>query len=252
LISQTGRGIPHIDLAACTQHGVVVTIGGGTPYATAELTWALILASMRHLPQEIASMKTGHWQSSIGLALRGRTLGIFGYGGIGTIVANYGRAFEMNVLVWGREGSLSRARSDGFDTAASQRDLFQRADALSLHIKLNQETRGIVTRDDLAEMKPTSLLVNTSRADLIAPEALVEALKAGRPGYAAVDVYESEPVTDHPLLHMDNVICTPHIGYVEKDGYEFFFNAAFDNLLAFFAGQPIGSVVANPDVLKKE
>jgi D-3-phosphoglycerate dehydrogenase len=252
LISQTGRGIPHIDLAACTRHGVVVTLGGGTPYATAELTWALILASMRHLPQEIGSMKTGRWQSSIGLALRGRTLGIFGYGGIGTIVANYGRAFEMNVLVWGREGSLTRARSDGFATTASQRDLFQRADALSLHVKLNQETRGIVTRDDLAEMKPTSLLVNTSRADLIAPEALVEALKAGRPGYAAVDVYESEPALDHPLLHMDNVICTPHIGYVEKDGYEFFFSAAFDNLLAFFAGQPISSVVANPDVLKKE
>ena len=248
IISQTGRGIPHIDLAACTRHGVAVAIGGGSPYAPAELTWALVMAAMRHLPQEIAAMKAGKWQTTLGTELHGRTLGIFGYGKIGSLVAGYGRAFGMKVLVWGREGSLERARADGFATATGQNELFEKSDVLSLHIKLIDETRGIVTAQDLAKMKPSALLVNTSRAELVESGALEQALRAGRPGYAAVDVYEDEPVTDSPLLHLDNIICTPHLGYVEKDSYELYFSAAFDQLLAFAAGHPTN--LANPEVIK--
>ena len=247
-ISQTGKGASHIDLDACTRHGVVVSGGGGTPYATAELTWGLILAATRHIPYEVQRLKAGHWQSTLGVGLRGRSLGIFGYGKIGSLVAGYGRAFGMQVLVWGREGSLARAQADGYATIPSQEALFSQSDVLSLHIRLTPETRGIVTAADLAMMKPSALLVNTSRADLIATGALEAALRAGRPGMAAIDVYESEPVTDYPLLHMDNVLCTPHIGFVEQDGYESFFSAAFDNLLAFAAGKPTN--LLNPEVLK--
>lgn len=249
LISQTGKGISHIDLEACTRHGVGVSIGGGSPYAPAELSWALILAAMRHIPQEVEGMKAGCWQTTLGTNLRGRTLGIFGYGKIGNLIAGYGRAFAMNVLVWGREGSFARARADGFETATGKADLFRRADVLSLHISLTKETRGIVTGADLAEMKPSALLVNTSRACLIEPGALEEALRNGRPGSAAVDVYEEEPVIDSPLLHMENVVCTPHIGYVEKDGYEQLFGAAFDNLLAFVEGHPRN--LANQEALSQ-
>ncbi len=247
LISQTGKGIAHIDLAACTRHGVAVAAGTGSPYAPAELTWGLVLAAMRHIPQEVAHMKMGQWQSTLGLGLRGRTLGIFGYGKIGSLVAGYGRAFGMNVLVWGRSSSLARAEADGFATAISHTALFRDADVLCLHLKLVEETRSIVTADDLAQMKPSALLVNTSRAELIAFGALEAALRAGRPGAAALDVYENEPVTDHPLLHLDNVICTPHLGYVEKDSYERYFETAFDQVLAFAAGKPIN--IINPQVL---
>ncbi len=247
VIAQTGRGMPHIDLAACTRHGVVVTSGVGSSTATAELTWGLLLAVTRHIPQEVASMKAGRWQSSLGVSLHGRTLGIFGYGRIGSVVAGYGRAFGMKVVIWGREGSLTRAAADGYETASSHSAFFRQCDVASLHIKMTKETRGIVTADDLAVMKPDSVLVNTSRADLIESGALVEALKLRRPGWAAVDVYESEPVADHPLLYLDNVICTPHIGYVEKDSYELYFGSAFDNLLAYIGGKPVD--VANPDVL---
>ncbi|GHO77067.1 D-isomer specific 2-hydroxyacid dehydrogenase [Ktedonobacter sp. SOSP1-85] len=250
LISQTGRGYPHIDVEACTRRGIVIAAGGGTSYSTAELTWGLILAATRHIPQEIASMKAGRWQTTLGTGLRNRTLGIFGYGRIGSLVAGYGRAFGMKVLVWGREGSLARAQADGFETASSQQMLFERADILTLHVKMAEATCGIVTATDLAAMQPSALLVNTSRAGLIAPGVLEEALRAGRPGSAAVDVYESEPVTDHPLLHMENVICTPHIGYVEKDSYESFFGAAFEQVVAFQAGHPIN--VVNPEVLGKQ
>lgn len=194
-------------------------------------------------------MKAGHWQNTLGRILHGRTLGVFGYGNIGSQIAPYGQAFGMKVLVWGREGSRTRAQADGFEVAASKDALFRDADVLSLHIGLKDETRGIVSADDLAQMKASALLVNTSRAALIEPGALEEALRAGRPGYAAVDVYESEPVTDHPLLHMDNVVCTPHLGYVEKDSYESLFGAAFDQLLAFDAGKQVN--VANPEVLKR-
>jgi D-3-phosphoglycerate dehydrogenase len=244
LISQTGRGYPHIDLDACTRAGVAVAAGGGSPYATAELTWALILAATRHLPHEIAAMKAGRWQTRIGVGLRGRTLGIFGYGRIGAVVAAYGRAFGMQVWVWGRDGSLARAAADGFETARDQADLFRRSDVLSLHLKYSPETRGIVTPADLALMGPGALIVNTSRAGLIAEGALVAALKAGRPGFAAVDVYEDEPAYDHPLLKLDNAICTPHIGYVERDSYEAFFSEAFDHVLNFAAGRPSG--IVNP------
>jgi D-3-phosphoglycerate dehydrogenase / 2-oxoglutarate reductase len=239
LIIQTGKGIAHIDLEACTRHGVAVAAGSGTPYATAELTWGLILAAMRHIPQEVAHLKAGQWQTTLGLGLRGRALGILGYGKIGSIVAGYGRAFGMSVLVWGTEGARSRARADGYEVVTNQRELFSRSDVLSLHVKLVQETRGIVTAADLAAMKPSALLINTARADLIGPDVLAEALRAGHPGSAAVDVYESEPVEDSPLLHMDNVVCTPHLGFVEKDSYEGYFTMAFDQLLAFVAGNPI-------------
>ena len=239
MISQTGRGVPHIDLDACTRYGVAVAVGGGSPYAPAELTWALIMASTRQLFTDVIAMKRGDWQTTFGVGLRGRTLGIFGYGKIGSIVANYGKAFGMKVLVWGREGSLSRATADGFEAATGQRDLFARSDVLGLHVKLTAGTAGIVTLDDLAVMKRTAHLINTSRAELIEQGALETALRAGRPGFAAVDVYENEPVGDHPLLHMDNVICTPHLGYVERDSYELYFAAAFDNLLAYFDGRPV-------------
>lgn len=244
LISQTGKGTAHIDLAACARHGVVVTAGTGSPYAPAELTWALVLAALRHVPCEVARLRAGHWQSTMGTGLRGRTLGIWGYGKIGTLVARYGRAFEMDVRVWGREGSLSRARSDGYALFAGREELFERSDVLSLHLKLSAETRGIVTAGDLARMRPDALLVNTSRAELIAPGALEAALRAGRPGFAAVDVYEEEPVLGaaHPLLALDNALCTPHLGYVERDGYESYFGQAFDQVLAFAAGRPVDAV----------
>jgi D-3-phosphoglycerate dehydrogenase len=247
LISQTGRGIPHIDLDACMAHGVVVATGGGAPTAPAELTWALVLAGMRRLPQEIAALRAGRWQTTLGWGLRGRTLGILGYGQIGSLVAGYGRAFGMEVRVWGREGSRARAQAAGFAIAASQVALFAESDVLCLHVKLTAETRGLVTPADLARMQPTAGLVNTSRAELIAPGALAAALRAGRPGWAAVDVYENEPVIDHPLLHLDNAICTPHLGYVEKDSYERYFSSAFDHVLAFAAGRPIPLV--NPEVI---
>jgi len=246
LISQTGRGINHIDLEACTRRGVMVCGGGGSPYSTAELTWGLVLSAMRFIPHEVARLRAGYWQSTIGRSLRGRTLGIYGYGNIGTLVAGYGRAFGMKVMVWGREGSVVRAQTDGYEIAPSREAFFQRADVLSLHVKLSPETRGLITANDLALMKPDALLVNTSRAQLIAPGALEAALRAGRPGFAAIDVYEQEPLGDHPLLHMDNVICTPHLGYVERDSYEAYFGAAFDQVVAFAARAPIN--VLNPSV----
>lgn len=251
LISQTGKGTSHIDVAACTRRGIAVTAGTGSPYAPAELTWALVLAAVRRLPQEVARLRAGHWQSTLGTGLRGRTLGIWGYGKIGTLVAGYGRAFGMHVLVWGREGSLSRAQADGYAVASDPDSLFEQSDVLSLHIKLDKETRGIVTASDLARMKPDALLVNTSRAELIAAGALEAALRAGRPGFAAVDVYEEEPVlgAQHPLLALDNVVCTPHLGYVEKDSYELYFSQAFDQVVAFAAGTPVH--VVNPEALRR-
>ncbi|HEX7182660.1 MAG TPA: D-2-hydroxyacid dehydrogenase family protein [Thermoanaerobaculia bacterium] len=252
LISQTGKGTAHIDLAACTRRGVVVSAGTGSPYAPAELTWGLVLAAMRHIPQEAARLRAGSWQSTMGTGLRGRTLGIWGYGKIGTLVAGYGRAFGMDVLVWGREGSLSRARAGGYTTARDRQALFEQSDVLSLHLKLEAETRGIVTAADLARMKPGALIVNTSRAELVEPGALEAALRSGRPGCAAVDVYEEEPVLGarHPLLAMDlpvnKVVCTPHLGYVERDGYELYFEQAFDQVVAFAAGNPIRVVNPHP------
>ncbi|HMF48580.1 MAG TPA: D-2-hydroxyacid dehydrogenase family protein, partial [Candidatus Saccharimonadales bacterium] len=220
LIGQTGRAATHVDLQACTEKGIVVLAGGaGNSNATAELTWGLILSALRNLPFEVKRLKEGHWQSTLGLGVNGKTLGLYAYGKIGSIVAGVGKAFGARVLCWGREGSTGRAKTAGFDVAKSRQDFFAEADIVSLHLPLNKETRGIVTRDDLAHMKPTALIVNASRAGLIADGALVEALKAGRPGMAAVDVYEQEPVLggDHALLKMDNVTCTPHLGYVTRE-----------------------------------
>jgi len=252
LISQ--RSVyPHIDVDACTELGIIVSSSqhAGTPsYAAAELTWALVLAAMRQVPQQMSALKAGKWQIGIGNDLRGKTLGIYGYGRIGSVVAGYGKAFGMNILVWAREGSLNQARSDGFAAARNKEHFFSQCDVLSLHMRLVEATRGIVTRQDLARMKSTALLVNTSRAGLIEPGALLAALQAGRPGLAAVDVYEEEPVLDvnHPLLHMDNVVCTPHIGYVTRDEYEIQFSDIFDQIVAYAAGTPIN--VVNPPVLK--
>jgi D-3-phosphoglycerate dehydrogenase / 2-oxoglutarate reductase len=253
LISQ--RSVyPHIDVDACTRLGVVVSsnLHSDTPsYAAAELTWALVLSAVRQVPQQMAALRAGMWQIGVGSTLRGKTLGIFGYGRIGSVVAGYGKAFGMNVTVWARETSLARARADGYSTASSKIAFFEESDVLSLHMRLVPETRGIVTAADLARMKPTALLVNTSRAPLIQADALVNALRAGRPGMAAVDVYEAEPVVDksHPLLLMDNVVCTPHIGYVSRDEYEVQFSDIFDQVVAFAAGTPIH--VVNPDSLSR-
>jgi D-3-phosphoglycerate dehydrogenase len=253
LISQ--RSVyPHIDVDACTELGVVVSssMHAGTPsYAAAELTWALVLAAMRQLPRQVAALKAGTWQVGVGHTLRGKTLGVYGYGRIGGVVAGYGKAFGMNVWVWARSGSRERALSDGYTVAPSKDAFFAECDVLSLHMRLVDATRGIVTADDLAGMKPTALLVNTSRAPLIEPGALVTALKRGRPGMAAVDVYEEEPVLDrrHPLLAMENVVCTPHIGYVTRDEYEVQFSDVFDQIVAYAAGTPIN--VVNPSALER-
>ena len=252
LISQ--RSVyPHIDIDACTQLGVIVSSSqhSDTPsYAAAELTWALVLAAMRQVPQQMSALKAGKWQIGVGNSLRGKTLGIFGYGRIGNTVAGYGKAFGMNVLVWAREASLKRARSDGYMVAPNKEAFFSECDVLSLHMRLVEATHGIVTASDLARMKSTALLVNTSRAPLIEPGALIAALKAGRPGMAALDVYEEEPVleTDYPLFAMDNVVCTPHLGYVTREEYETQFSDIFDQIIAYVRGTPIN--VVNPKVLE--
>ncbi|MGH6660547.1 MAG: D-2-hydroxyacid dehydrogenase family protein [Rhodospirillales bacterium] len=245
---------PHIDVDACTRLGIVLSSGQhpGTPsYATAELTWGLIIAAMRQIPQQMAALKAGKWQIGVGSTLRGKTLGIFGYGRIGAAVAGYGKAFGMDVSVWSSDKSRARAKVDGYASAGSKESFFAHSDVVSLHLRLYDSTRGIVTAADLARMKPTALLVNTSRAPLIEPGALVAALRAGRPGMAAVDVYEEEPMrdTENPLFKMDNVVCTPHIGYVSRDEYEIQFSDIFDQILAYEAGSPIN--VINPQALKR-
>jgi D-3-phosphoglycerate dehydrogenase len=252
LIGQTGRAATHVDLNACTEKGIAVSAGGaGNSSATAELTWGLILSALRNLPLEVKRFKEGHWQSTLGIGVNGKTLGIYAYGKIGSIVAAAGKAFGARVVCWGREGSTGRAKAAGFEVAQSREDFFAQADILSLHLPLNKDTQGIVTRDDLGRMKPSALIVNPSRAGLIAAGALVEALKAGRPGMAAVDVYEKEPVigADHPILKMDNVTCTPHLGYVTREGYEDYYAVVIDDILAFAAGKPRN--VLNPQGIAK-
>jgi len=246
---------PHLEVDACTRRGVIVsssTMPGRPSYATAELNWGLIIAALRRIPQEMAALKAGRWQTPpIGAGLRGKTLGVYGYGKIGAVIAGYGKAFGMPVLVWGRPTTLDKARADGHALAGDKAELFERSDVLSLHLRLVDGTRGIVTAADLARMKPTALLVNTSRAGLIAPGALEAALRAGRPGMAAVDVYEDEPVAGgrHPLLAMDNVVCTPHLGYVERDALERMFATIFDQVVAYGDGKPIN--VVNPEALNR-
>jgi len=261
LISQTGKVGSHIDVQACTRLGIAVAEGVGSPVAPAEMTWALIMASMRRLPQYIGNLKHGAWQQSglksagmppnfaIGMVLRGKTLGIWGYGKIGQMVAGFGKAFGMQVVVWGSEASRARAVADGHGAAASCESFFETCDVLSLHLRLNDTTRGIVRLDALSRMKPTALIVNTSRAELIEENALVAALNRGRPGMAAVDVFESEPILQgHPLLRLENAVCTPHLGYVEQDSYELYFSAAFRNVVAFINNEPTHLV--NPEALK--
>lgn len=261
LISQTGKVGSHVDVEACTERGIVVTEGVGSPVAPAELAWALVMAAMRRLPQYIQTLKHGGWQQSgmksgsmpanfgLGMVLKGKTLGIWGYGKIGQLVAGYGRAFGMRVMVWGREGSRSRAEADGHQAAESREQFFAESDVLSLHLRLNDETAGIVTLEDLGRMKPTALFVNTSRAELLQQDALITALNRGRPGMAAVDVFESEPILQgHALLRLENCICTPHIGYVELDSYELYFGAAFDNVVNYIEGHPTN--VVNPGALQ--
>jgi len=251
LISQ--RSVyPHIDIAACTRLGVIVSSSqhADTPsYAAAELTFALILAAMRRIPQQMNALRAGEWQTGVGNTIRGKTLGIYGYGRIGSVVAGYGKAFGLDVQVWARDASRARARDDVYRVASSKAAFFETSDIVSLHMRLVDATRGVVTFDDLARMKPTALLVNTSRAQLIAAGALVAALRNGRPGMAAVDVYEEEPLRDpaHPLLRMENVVCTPHIGYVTREEYEIQFRDIFDQIVAYARGKPIN--VVNPDVL---
>jgi D-3-phosphoglycerate dehydrogenase len=261
LIAQTGRVGNHIDVEACTRLGIAVAEGVGSPVAPAELTWALIMAAMRRLPQYIGNLKHGAWQQSgmkagsmpinfsLGTVLRGRTLGVWGYGRIGQLVAGYGKAFGMQVTVWGSESSRARAAQDGHVPAPSCEAFFEACDVLSLHLRLHESTRGIVRAEALSRMKPTALIVNTSRAELIAEGALVSALNRGRPGMAAVDVFESEPILQgHPLLRLENAVCSPHIGYVELDSYELYFRAAFENVVNFVAGRPTN--IANPEALR--
>jgi D-3-phosphoglycerate dehydrogenase len=261
LIAQTGRVGPHIDVEACTRLGIAVAEGVGSPVAPAELTWAMIMAAMRRLPQYIGNLKHGAWQQSglkaasmppnfsLGQVLRGKTLGVWGYGKIGRLVAGYGRAFGMSVQVWGSEASRARAAADDYAAAASREAFFESCDVLSLHLRLVDATRSIVGLEDLARMKPTGLFVNTSRAELVEDGALVSALNKGRPGMAAVDVFESEPILQgHPLLRLENAVCTPHIGYVETDSYEMYFGAAFDNVVNFINNHPTN--IVNPDALK--
>jgi len=253
IISQTGRNVNHIDVAACSEKGIVVCgSGAGQVNHTAELTWGLILSVLRHIPEEVQRLKAGRWQTTIGTTVVGKTLGVYAYGRIGSLVAKVGRAFEMKVVCWGREGSTAKARADGFEIAPSREAFFESSDIVSLHIPLNKETRGIVKQSDLARMKPTALIVNTSRGPIIEEGALVRALKEGRPGYGAVDVFDDEPVLNgnHPLLKMDNVVCTPHLGYVDRDTYEKYYGAAVDNLLAFAEGKPVN--VLNPEALNRK
>lgn len=261
LISQTGRIGNHIDLASCSERGIAVAEGKGSPVAPAELTWALIMAAMRRLPQYISNLKHGGWQQSglksasmpanfcLGSNLQGKTLGIWGFGKVGQLVATYGRAFGMRVVVWGRPASLTLAAQEGYAVATSKADFFSESDVLSIHLRLLDDTRAVVTLDDLASMKPTALFVNTARAELLQPDALLSALNRGRPGLAAIDVFESEPILQgHALLRLENCICTPHIGFVEQGSYEMYFSAAFDNVLNFIKGVP--SNIVNPGALQ--
>jgi D-3-phosphoglycerate dehydrogenase / 2-oxoglutarate reductase len=261
LIAQTGRIGQHIDVSACTERGIAVAEGKSSPIATAELTWSLIMASMRRIPQYVSHLKHGAWQQSglkaasmpanfgLGSVLHGKTLGVWSYGRIGKLVAAYGRAFGMRVIIWGSDDTLALAMSDGYEVVQNRQALFAQSDVLSLHLRLSERSAGCVTLEDLSQMKPTSLLVNTSRAELIEAEALLAALNRGRPGMAAIDVFESEPILQgHALLRLENCICTPHIGYVELDNYEVLFSTAFENVVNFIKGTPTN--IVNPGALQ--
>jgi D-3-phosphoglycerate dehydrogenase / 2-oxoglutarate reductase len=261
LIAQTGKVGDHIDVSTCTERGIAVAEGVGSPVAPAELTWALIMSAMRRIPQYVSNLKHGAWQQSglkaasmppnfgIGHVLRGKTLGVWGYGHVGKLVASYGKAFGMNIKVWGREVSRAQALADGFQASNTLEEFFTQSDVLTMHLRLAPETKSIVTLDLLSMMKPTALFVNTSRAELITPDALIAALNRGKPGMAAIDVFESEPILQgHALLRLENCVCTPHIGYVEQDSYELYFGAAFENVINFLKGTPTN--IVNPGSLQ--
>jgi D-3-phosphoglycerate dehydrogenase len=260
-ISQTGHSGVHIDVQACTEQGIAVAESTGSPFAPAELTWALVMAATRRLPQYISNLKHGVWQQSglrigsmpanfgLGTLLLGKTLGIWGYGKIGQLVAGYGKAFGMQVTIWGSQSSRDKAAADGYACSASREEFFSQCDVVSLHLRLSGTTRGVVTAADLAQMKNTALLVNTARAELIEPEALISSLNRGRPGMAAIDVFETEPILQgHALLRLENCICTPHIGYVEQNSYEMYFGGAFENVTNFIKGTPTN--IINPGALQ--
>lgn len=246
LISQTGKISGHLDLAACTRHKVAVAEGIGSPVAPSELTWILLMNTLRQIPEAIAAMKEGKWQVNMGVTVQGKIIGIWGYGKIGKMIAGYAKAFGAKVLVWGSDASRQNAVNDGFDAAATREDFFRNADVVSLHLRLNEDTKGIVKEADLSLMKTTAVLINTSRAELIEKGALMKSLKNGRPGFAGLDVYEEEPVYDPSFewLNMPNVVCTPHLGYVEKESYELYFGKAFENVMNFINGHPTN--IANP------
>ena len=250
LFSQTGRSTRHIDVSACTARGIAVAAGThASPNTVAEHTWALILSALRRVPQDAALMKRGEWRANFSTALRGKTLGIFGLGMIGKLIALPAPAFGMQILVYGREASIAAARKADYEVATSKADLFARSDVLCAMLRFTPATRGVVTAEDLALMKPSALFVNTARAELVAPGALVEALKNGRPGMAVTDVYENEPILqgDHPLLKLDQALCTPHTAWLERETYELYFGEAFDNAVAFLSGKPAN--IVNPEAL---
>ena len=261
LIVHTGSSSEHIDIAACTERQIAVAAGSKCPESAAELTWALLMAASRRLPQYTANLRHGVWQQSglkaasmppnfcMGTRLNGKTLGLWGFGSVGQMVATYGHAFGMRVLIWGSEHSRQRAADAGFAVAANKEQLFSESDFLSLHLRLLADTRGLITLSDLCLMKPTAVLINTSHAELLQTDVLVTALNRGRPGMAAIDVLDSEPVLPgNTLLRLENCLCTPHIGHVEREAYEHDFNEAFDSILAFIAGQPVNLV--NPQALR--
>jgi len=249
LIALVGRNSQMIDFPAATELGIPISTGeSNSPVAPAELTLALIVASRRNVALEAERMRAGKWPCTLSHRIRGSTLGIFGLGHIGALVAAGGKGLGMNVLVWGQKNSLEKAAAAGYEAAKNKADLIERADVLSVSVRLRPETRGIVGPEDLARMKPTALFVNVARAELVAPGALLDALKKGRPGYAAMDVYEEEPITggNHPYLKMDNVLCTPHLGWAEWDNFELYFRECFEQIVRFEKGEEMR--LGNPKV----
>ncbi len=249
LISQTGKISNHLNLEDCTKYKVAVAQGIGSPIAPAELTWALLLNTVRQIPQAIEGMKNGNWQINIGSTIHGKTLGIWGYGKIGQKIAQYGKVFGAKVLIWGSAASRAMAVADGFEKAESKEMFFKTADIITLHLRLNETTLGIVKESDLLSMKENSTLINTARAELIEKGKLLKCLNMGRPTFAGLDVFEDEPIYDKnfEFLKMPNVVCTPHLGYVEQNGYELYFGKAFENVMNYINGKPTN--IANPEVL---
>ncbi len=251
LISQTGKISNHLNLNACTRHHVAVAEGVGSPIAPAELAWALLMNTVRQIPQAIEGMKSGNWQINIGTTIYGKTIGIWGYGKIGQKIAQYAKVFGAKIIVWGSENSRKKAVEDGYEQSETKEHFFKNADIITLHLRLTDKTHGIVNKTDLLSMKENSVLINTARAELIEKGGLQNVLKSGKNIFIGVDVYENEPIYDKnfELLKMKNVVCTPHLGYVEKNGYELYFGKAFENVINFINGNP--SNIANPEALNK-